>query len=127
MSKSGPYIVFNDLFCYADGNQNNIKEIIKHYDEIKKENKRDKLEIIKEIIDLYIGYYNPKMIVITNAYASDLIKESLSKETKGIEEDYIKYNNVDIIFSGRIGGGNMDKYSRYRLKKRINEIYNKEV
>ena len=155
-AKNGPYIIYGDLFYYADGKQDNIRKTINNYinkdternkknDEKKEENQNNLNKKIKEIIDIYIKFYEPKMIVITNAYASDLIKEALKSNSKIIdeecniknnkekEEDYdaIEYKNdkneeIPIIFSGMVSGGHaLDKYSYIRIQNRIKKIYNK--
>lgn len=140
--KSGPYVIFCDLFCYADGTQDNIKQAIEKNKEIDRKKLR---EYIREILRLYIEYYKPQMIVVTNAYASHLINESVNKkfnddeeligfDNKEIDNDYLSINDyskmftgekkVPIVFSSMVSGQRaLDKYSYIRLKNRIKEIY----
>ena len=125
LKKNGPYIVFGDLFWYADGTQSNIETIIKGFSDMSTR--------VKELMDIYIEYYNPKMIVITNAYASHLVEEAIPKENyyKPSEVDVIYYqiNNkkIPIVFSGMVSGQRtMDTYSYIRLKKRIEILYKEE-
>lgn len=122
VDKSGPYIVFGDLFWYADGTQSNIEAVIKDFNGINTK--------VKELMDIYIEYYNPKIIVITNAYASHLVEEAIPKENyyKPSEVDVIYYqiNNkkIPIVFSGMVSGQRtMDTYSYIRLKNRIENLY----
>lgn len=115
----GPYVLFSDLIWYCDGNQSNLRAALKIKDKNFNSN-------IREIIDLNIEYYNPKMITITNAFASDLVKSALSDD-KIFEdcEDVIMHNNVPIVLSGMVSNGNMDKYSKIRLQDRIKYVYDK--
>lgn len=137
--KDGPYVIFCDLFCYADGTQDNIKQAIEKID------RKQLREDVREIVRLYIEYYKPQMIIVTNAYASHLINESVNKkfndgkefiefEKKEIDNDYLSINDyskmfsgdkkVPIVFSSMVSGQRaLDKYSYIRLKNRIKEIY----
>lgn len=122
--RTGPYIVYSDLIWYSCKNQNNLKKVLKNHN---KDELQSFYKNIKDIIDIYIAYYNkPKMIVITNAYASDLVKEALKDKAEEYkEEDNIIYNGVPIIFCGMVSGKHpMDKYSRIRLARTIEKIYN---
>ena len=147
--KKGPYIIFADLFCYANGKQSDLKDYIEENYKIDndkqngKQTKNNELKEryklrrnIKEILKCYIEYYNSKMIVVTNAYASDLIYEALfakgnkrfdiKKQEKIYDAINVKCGNqtVPIIFSGMVSGGHsLDKYSYLRLKRRIEEVF----
>lgn len=114
--KNGPYVIFWDLIWYSDGNQSNIKRALR-YDNIN--------EIIRKIILLNIDYYKPEMIVVTNAYASDLIIKSLSSINENKKyNDVIYIKNTPIILGAMVSGRRpIDKYSLIRLKDRIQEIY----
>ena len=99
---------------------------------LKKSLRREKsyfYDNIKKIIELNIAYYNPKLIVVTNAFASDLIETAVSNEESNKNkkyEDVLYYKNVPIILSGMVSGRRiMDTYSRVRLEDRIKEIYEK--
>lgn len=115
-------LCFGDLIWYSDGTQENLKKSLR----MKKSYFYDN---IKKIIELNIAYYNPKLIVVTNAFASDLIETALLNEesNKNREyEDVLYYKNVPIILSGMVSGRRiMDTYSRIRLEDRIKEIYEK--
>ena len=121
----GPYVFFSDLIWYGDGNQSNIKKAL---EKSFNDNQEKFYESIRETIRLNIEYYKPKIIVITNAYASDLISDALKNSKR---KDFIDYKDKDketpIIFSGMVSGRRqLDKYSLYRLKDRIKEIYYKK-
>ncbi len=130
--KKGPYVVYGDLFYYADGTQDNIKNNI---NKCIKENEKETNDKIKQILDIHIDFYKPKMIVITNAFASDLLKNALKEEAKIIGEngkiennsddhDAVEYREIPVIFSGMVSGGHsLDKYSYIRLQRRIEKIY----
>ena len=115
-------LCFGDLIWYSDGTQENLKKSLR----MKKSYFYDN---IKKIIELNIAYYNPKLIVVTNAFASDLIETALLNEesNKNREyEDVLYYKNIPIILSGMVSGRRiMDTYSRIRLEDRIKEIYEK--
>lgn len=122
--KNGPLVFFSDLIYYADKCQENIKKILEKEED-------DRLNHnIEKIIDLFIEYYNPKILVITNAYASDLVRNAFKHDIGDDIVDafiYKKNNkNTQIIFSSMVSGGRtLDKYSFVRLKKDITEKYNK--
>lgn len=123
--ENGPVCIFGDLLQYSEGTQKEVEKLIN----LKKD---DKYTIIKNIIDIFIDYYKPKMIIITNAYASGLVASALNKEKELIEKnatcDY-NYNNTNtkLIFSGMVSGRRIiDKYSKYRLMNTINSVW-KEI
>ncbi len=113
-------LCFGDLIWYSDGIQENLKKSLRMKKSYFYEN-------IKKIMELNIAYYNPKLIVVTNAFASDLIKKAVSNEELNKNRDYkdvLYYKNVPIILSGMVSGRrSMDTYSRARLEDRIKEIY----
>lgn len=122
--KNGPLVFFSDLIYYADKCQENIKKILERED-------NDRLDHnIEKIIDLFIEYYNPKILVITNAYASDLVINAFRHYIGNDIVDSFTYKKNNrktlIIFSGMVSGGRtLDKYSFVRLKKDITKKYNK--
>lgn len=140
-----PCIIFGDLFQYADGNQENIRQAINEYinkgitkDDRSKETKEKNKSIveenekklygdIKQVFTEYINYYNPKMIVVTNAYASDLIRNAFKEKEENKEVNDLKIiKNVPVIFSGMVSGGHaLDKYSYLRLQRKIAEEWEK--
>ena len=114
------YVLFGDLLWYADGNQRNV-EIAASTDENLNTD-------IKEIIELNIKYYKPKLIVITNAKASHWVKEALKEEEKDNNKyeksDVIFFKGVPIILASMVSGRRpMDEFSKFRLKERIKEYY----
>lgn len=115
-------LCFGDLIWYCDGTQENLKKSLRREKSYFYDN-------IKKIIELNIAYYNPKLIVVTNAFASDLIETAVSNEESNKNkkyEDVLYYKNVPIILSGMVSGRRiMDTYSRIRLEDRIKEIYEK--
>ena len=115
-------LCFGDLIWYCDGTQENLKKSLRREKSCFYDN-------IKKIIELNIAYYNPKLIVVTNAFASDLIETAVSNEESNKNkkyEDVLYYKNVPIILSGMVSGRRiMDTYSRIRLEDRIKEIYEK--
>jgi len=126
-------LIFADLIYYHDKKQKNIEKILK--ETYNKDERKELRNNVKNMILEHIEMFAPKLIVVTNAYASNLIYESfVAKENKKydvkeeIKDDVIKERNVPpIILSGMVSGQRaLDKYSYYRLKKRISEVYQNE-
>ncbi len=131
-NKKEDLLIFADLIYYHNKQQKNIEKIL---NETYSKGEREKLrKNIQNMIMKHIEMFDPKLIVVTNAYASNLIYESFAaKENEKydvkekIEDDVIKVKNVPIILSGMVSGQRaLDKYSYYRLKKRISEVYQNE-
>ena len=126
--RTGPYVIFGELLWYADGTQANIEKVLNYY---KEKDEKDFYEKIIKILELNIEYYNPKMVVITNAYASHLIDDALKQNNENVKrnenkKDVILFKNTPIIFSGMVSGQRaMDDFSYERLKERIEECYKK--
>lgn len=116
----GPYVLFGDLIWYNDGTQANLESALKEKDSNFYNN-------IKEIIELNIEYYNPRVITITNAAASHLVEDALSNENENINKKYkdvLTYKNTPIILGSMVSGQRqMDTYSKARFKDRIEEFY----
>lgn len=78
-------------------------------------------------MELYIEYYNPELIVVTNRGASNLIKSAYTSHA----DDKLK-DEIDILFDGRTvkclftsmltGRGRLSNEAYDRLKRRINEL-----
>lgn len=125
-------LIFADLIYYHDKQQKNIEKILK--ETYNKDEQKKLRNNVKNMILEHIEMFAPKLIVVTNAYASNLIYESFAaKENEKydlkeeIKDDVIKVKNVPIILSGMVSGQRaLDKYSYYRLRKRISEVYHNE-
>lgn len=121
-------IIFCDLIYYHDTNSNTIKKCIsKNYtsnlDEIRELNfKKDKklVDNVTNIIDAHIKMLDPKLIVVTNAFASQLICGALRNENDR-DSSRIFHEGIPILFSGMVSGGTMDIFSKNRLKRAISE------
>ena len=78
-------------------------------------------------MELNIEYYNPKLIVITNAKASRLVEEALENEEENINRkhrDVLIYKKTPIILGSMVSGRRiMDIFSQERLRDRIEELY----
>lgn len=114
----GPYVIFGDLLWYCEGNQRNIIRALKY------DNENELYENIKKILAMNMEYYKPKMICITNAKASNLIKDALGENAvyNGYR-DVLIYNNVPIVLSGFVSYGRLDEFSKIRLEDRIKQVY----
>ena len=117
-------LVFADLFYRDEGAQKNVTDCLK-------EDRKGMLEKVDEIIKLYIDFYKPKLVVVTNADASDYIYESQyckRRVRKAEKEMTLNYNANDIkfLFSVAIHGSwsNTKKYTEalHELKQRINDL-----
>jgi len=118
-------LIFVDLVYYHETNSKNVKKKLK---ERYKNNSNNLKTNIKNMIVEQINMFKPSLIIITNAFVSDLLYglfvkdkeiielDNVNKET--IKKDFIKIENVPIIFAGMVSR-EMDKYSYYRIKKRI--------
>lgn len=130
-------LVFADLFYQCERSQ---KELIKHLTSFEKENltraerrkakekvKNELGENVKKIMELYMEYYNPELIVVTNRGASKLIKSAYI----AYADDQLK-DEIDIPYDGRTvkclftsmltGRGRLSNELYDRLKWRINDL-----
>lgn len=117
--KKGPYVFFSDLIWYSDSNQKTIEEALKQ--EIPEFN-----EIIIELVKLNIKYYKPKLIVVTNSFASKLIEKAKFNSKYDLNEhnSMIELFNVPIILASMVSGRrSMDIFSKERLKEQIAKVY----
>ncbi len=126
-------LIFVDLVYYHQTDSRKIKEsLTKRY----KKDSNDLKTNIRNIIAEQINMFKPSLIIITNAFVSDLLYglfagdneimelKNVNKET--IKKDVIEIENVPIIFAGMVSR-EMDKYSYFRIKKRIEEVYKETV
>lgn len=101
----------------------------------KQENNEKTLKTsIKNMLNHHIKQFKPKLIVVTNAFASRLIYYAIKGEEHSRNEDkcniYYHYQYkegqedkekiIPIIFSGMVSQF-MDNFSKERLKRDINE------
>ena len=114
-------LVFAELFYLCERTQTNV---IKHLNK----NKENTLSKIDEIIKLYIEYYNPKLIVITNMGASRLVYKSQNTQDKSMKnmenEIMISYNGnkIPCLFSKMLfGQWRATNTEKEKLKQRIGE------
>lgn len=117
--KKGPYVFFSDLIWYNDSNQKTIEEALKQ--EIPEFNEK-----IIELVKLNIEYYKPKLIVVTNSFASKLIEKAKFNSNDDLNEhnSMIELFNVPIILASMVSGRkSMDIFSKERLKEQIAKVY----
>lgn len=122
-----PRLIFVDLIYYHQTDSKGIKKTLNNQYKCNSEFKQN----VFNMLDKHIEMFNPSMIVITNAYVSNLIYSLKEKENVAvekltgemIEKDVLYHNGIPIVLSGMVSRGNMDNYSYYRLKNRIKEIY----
>jgi hypothetical protein len=107
------YLYFNDLIPIRITNSWHLKHYFKTINNSLKES------FIKERISYLISVYNPKLILINNAFVSDLISNTrFEKEYNGITYKIIN-NETTVVFSSIMSNGNLDKYSEQRLKNEV--------
>ncbi|MEI6297933.1 MAG: hypothetical protein WCO84_09960, partial [bacterium] len=110
---SKKYIIFSDLINYKEKNANEIQDLF---------NDNNFKNRVLEYFMLQLKYFNSKIVLINNAFASKLVMnhliEVLNKERKIYTS--LKFQNHFIIFSALITGKNpMDNFSLERLKNEI--------
>ena len=118
-NKKGPYVFFSDLIWYSDSNQKTIEEALKQ--EIPEFNEK-----IIELVKLNIEYYKPKLIVVTNSFASKLIEKAKFNSNDDLNEhnSMIELFDVPIILASMVSGRkSMDIFSKERLKEQIAKVY----
>lgn len=117
--KNGPLLIFSNLFLYCDSNQQNLEK------ELAKSKEEDILNYVKEFLNYNIDYYNPKLIVVSNTYASRLVMKALGTKP---DVDKLEYRNISIIFSRTVYPRNrLDRISRERLKSQIKYEWEKVI
>ena len=106
-----PYLIFCDLINYHETKSEKLKKMLKENYE----------SIAIDIFETYLEFYEPKMIIVTNAFVSSLILKQyalVDNDITSIKID-IKGKVYLIIFSGFVASGKLDKFNKNRL---INEI-----
>lgn len=117
-SKTGPLLIFSDLFHVREENAKVIKGTL---DQIT--DNEIIMTQIKCIMDSQISYYQPTMIVVTNAYASEIIQKYYLHKKDLV--DTLTHNGIVFLFSGMISGqGQIDRFSKIRLINAIKENWN---
>ena len=109
------YLIFTDLVYFKETNSKYMKKALSRY-------RNDIFELFK----MQINYYNPKLVLVANAFASKLLLGCIQKcEYNDIEpKTYEKILEVPIVFSAMLSNGNTDKFSLIRLKREIEELMN---
>lgn len=115
-------VVFAELIYFKDKNQKNIENVITKNNHLKKE--------IIEFFRLQLDYYNPKVILITNKWASKFIEENyagyfLEKKTGKNSFYKTKDGRVIVLAPTLVGRRAIDEYSYRRLKKQLESIIKK--
>lgn len=115
-----------DMFLVRETNQEKLKDYIGYKKEKDGFSKfgEEQFKIFKKIIEII----NPQVIVIINAFASDIIKDKLKVDDSKFEEEgfyKISINNKDtpLILSGYMGSGRLDKHSHRTLIWIIKKAY----
>ncbi len=116
--KNRALLIFGDLLYYHCTNQKELEDIIMEFE---KNNIKVLYETIKKIIETQINMFDPNLILITNSFAAKLVYR-VYKEKNDYCEDIIVVKNTKIILSGMVSGGNLDVFSKVRLKNRIKEL-----
>ncbi|MFA5071562.1 MAG: hypothetical protein WC511_04325 [Candidatus Pacearchaeota archaeon] len=108
-----------DLFYYRETKQNEFKKkllklnkkriIFENFDAFAKEQFEFSIRLINKI--------KPKIIIVANAFASDLVKNYFKLGREKFSNEYGCYfiEKTPIFFSSMLSGGHLDKYSRERL------------
>ena len=109
------YLVFTDLLFIKDKSQKNVCPILDKNTNIREE--------VFRFFNAQLEYYKPKLVVITNGYASDLISDYISGEKRHAQrKTQMSYRGIPIIFSSMVSGQRtLDRYNRERLKKEIKD------
>lgn len=82
-----------------------------------------KTNFIHERINHILNIYNPKIILINNAFVSDLLFQTkFENEVNHKTYKSINENKTFLVFSSIMSNGNLDKYSEYRLKNEIRTL-----
>ncbi len=114
-NKKGPYLVFANSVYFHETTFDKFHKVLKKDIDLNK--------VLKSILECQLNYYNPKLVIVTNAWVSDKIHEIYGmKDVKTKAE----IENICFVFSGFISSGRLDKYNTIRLKEDINEILMKE-
>lgn len=109
------YLIFADLVYFKETNSKYMQKALLKY----------RNEVFK-LFKMQINYYKPKLILVANAFASNLLLECIQKcEYNDIEPKTCeKVLEVPMVFSAMLSNGNTDKFSFIRLKREIEELMN---
>ena len=107
-----------DMFLFREGEQQSLKSQI--FNSSKNYNFNDFNDFAKDQLNIFFKVLNnsvPKIILMANAFVSDIFKFKYgNKLTKGLDEDFNRYNGIPIFFSSMLSGAHqLDKHSRERL------------
>ena len=111
LQKNGLYLVFTDIIYFHETSSQKLYKILKDEPCLD--------DSIKKLLETQIEYYNPKYIIVTNAWVSNKIHKIYHispLKTNAIIKD------VHFIFSGFVSAGRLDKYNKLRLKEEIKRI-----
>ena len=109
--KNGLYLVFTDIIYFHETSSEILYKILK--------DDRDLDNCIKKLLETQIEYYNPKYIIVTNAWVSNKIHKIYNIESP---KTNVIINDIHFIFSGFVSAGRLDKYNKLRLKEEIKRI-----
>ncbi len=112
-----------DLFLMMETKQINLKKLYKraYSDRINDYDLRIFFDTQKEIFLDLISLLNPKLIIVPNAFASDLIRDILNLNFDNQIGTYL-YGLTPIFLSSQFTGGATDKYSFERFKWHIKSV-----
>ena len=98
-NKKGMYLVFSNSIYIHETSSTRLQKVLINGNELNMK--------IKQLLEVQIEYYNPKYIIVTNAWVSKRIHDIYK-----INEDKtnIIIDGVHFIFSGFISSGRLDRY-----------------
>jgi hypothetical protein len=108
------YTIFSDLVFYKETDSKKVASTIRE--------KSDLCKLIFELFELQIEFFQPKLVLVNNAFASTILTEYLVGVLNKEKKIYTKtnYRNTKIIFSGILSSsGAIDRFSFERLKNEI--------
>lgn len=112
---TGKYVIFSDLLFYKETDSKVLWKIL--------HNDSNLVASVTELFKLQIKFYNPKVVLINNAYGSRIIHDGLFKKSANqASADYnssIQYKRTRIVFSALVSGGHVDVFAFKRLKREI--------
>lgn len=112
-----------DLFLIRDKTQNVLKEVIQYDNKKFNEFGEAQFKLFLKILNKI----NPRVIVVINALASDIINNKLKEEIENNSNfekegfDRIFSKKIPILFSGYLGSGRLDNHSFRRLTWQIKQ------
>jgi hypothetical protein len=112
------YLYFNDLIPIRITNSWYLKNYFNTLESFIKEN------FIKERIAYLISTYNPRLILVNNAFVSDLLSNTeFDKEFNSKTYKLVNDKRTILLFSSIMSNGNLDKYSEERLKSEVKLLF----